>query len=153
MDTTLTTGVSKIVGKVVGVNYPLGVLVYALHLPLVVLFIIILPCLIIIVFEIMHITKILQEKDEENAEDKYDKAVAKKLRSFRSGAKWKRNGYSYYGNVNDCYMNCESCEEKGDCPYTKEIEKQNGKNKHARFFRRSRKPSVFVCCIYCISCI
>ena len=74
IDTTDTDSFNYVIGKVVWANFPLGWLVYALKTPAVVTCVIIIPCLIIIVLEIIKIVNVLgdgkREKIKEEARQK-----------------------------------------------------------------------------------
>ncbi len=67
IDTSQTESFNYVIGKVVWANFPLGWLVYALRTPVVVVCLIILPCLIIIAFEIVKIVNVLGEGKREKA--------------------------------------------------------------------------------------
>lgn len=74
IDTSDTESYNYVIGKVVWANFPLGWLVYALKTPAVVTCVIIIPCLIIIVLEIVKIVNVLgdgkREKIKEEAQKK-----------------------------------------------------------------------------------
>lgn len=74
IDTTETESYNYVIGKVVWANFPLGWLVYALKTPAVITCVIIIPCLIIIVLEIVKIVNVLgdekREKIKEEAQQK-----------------------------------------------------------------------------------
>lgn len=74
IDTTDTDSFNYVIGKVVWANFSLGWLVYALRTPAVVVCLIIIPCLIIIVLEIVKIVNVLgagkREKMQEEAQRK-----------------------------------------------------------------------------------
>ena len=65
IDTSETDSYNYVIGKVVWANYPLGWLVYALKTPAVVVCLIIIPCLIVIVLEIVKIVNVFGEKKRE----------------------------------------------------------------------------------------
>lgn len=67
IDTTDTDSFNYVIGKVVWANFPLGWLVYALRTPAVITCVIIIPCLIIIVLEIVKIINVLGESKREKA--------------------------------------------------------------------------------------
>lgn len=67
IDTSKTESFNYVIGKVVWASFPLGWLVYALRTPVVVVCLIILPCLIIIAFEIFKIVSVLGEGKREKA--------------------------------------------------------------------------------------
>ena len=74
IDTSDTESYNYVIGKVVWANFPLGWLVYALKTPAVVTCVIIIPCLIIIVLEIIKIVNVLgdgkREKIKKEAQEK-----------------------------------------------------------------------------------
>ena len=74
IDTSDTESYNYVIGKVVWANFPLGWLVYALKTPAVVTCVIIIPCLIIIVLEIIKIVNVLgdgkREKIKKEAQQK-----------------------------------------------------------------------------------
>lgn len=59
IDTSEVDSPNYIVGKVVGKSYLLGLLVYAFKNSIGIIFLVIVPCLIIIIFEIMRIVRVL----------------------------------------------------------------------------------------------
>lgn len=59
INTSLEESPNYIIGKVVGQSYALGVLVYAYKSPVGIICLIIVPCLIIMIFEIIRIVKVL----------------------------------------------------------------------------------------------
>ncbi len=66
---TMIDGPNYIIGKVVGQSYVLGLMVYAFKSPVGIVCLIIIPCLIIIAFEIMKIVKVLG-KDKKTIQQK-----------------------------------------------------------------------------------
>lgn len=84
IDTSDTESYNYVIGKVVWANFPLGWLVYALKTPAVVTCVIIIPCLIIIVLEIVKIVNVLgdgkREKIKEEARQKEEEIEALKRR-------------------------------------------------------------------------
>ena len=68
INTTLKNSTNYVIGKVVGVNYPLGLLMYALKTPVGLICIVILPCLIIIVLEAVKIASVLSAEKREKAQ-------------------------------------------------------------------------------------
>lgn len=56
-----------VIGKVVGVNYPMGLFIYALKQPIGLIFIVIVPCLVIIAFEVFKIISVLNEDKKAKA--------------------------------------------------------------------------------------
>ncbi len=58
IDTSAVNSYNYVVGKVVGQSYPLGLLVYAFKSPVGLVCLIIIPCLIIIVFEILRLARV-----------------------------------------------------------------------------------------------
>ncbi|MGN1093357.1 MAG: hypothetical protein ACI4SC_00050, partial [Candidatus Neoclostridium sp.] len=73
IDTT-ELGVNYIIGKVEGQSVVLGFLVYAFKTPLGLIFIIIVPCLIIIAYEVVKIVSVVgADKKMKHAKEKEDK--------------------------------------------------------------------------------
>ena len=74
IDTSDTESYNYVIGKVVWANFPLGWLVYAFKTPAVVTCVIIIPCLIIIVLEVVKIVNVLgdgkREKIKKEAQQK-----------------------------------------------------------------------------------
>lgn len=58
IDTTAVNSYNYVVGKVVGQSYLLGLLVYAFKSPVGLICLIIIPCLIIIVFEVLRLARV-----------------------------------------------------------------------------------------------
>lgn len=69
IDTTETESYNYVIGKVVWANFSLGWLVYALKTPAVVTCVIIIPCLIVIVLEIVKIVNVLGESKREKIKE------------------------------------------------------------------------------------
>ena len=76
IDTSDTESYNYVIGKVVWANFPLGWLVYALKTPAVVTCVIIIPCLIIIVLEIIKIVNVLGEGKREKIKEEAQKKDA-----------------------------------------------------------------------------
>lgn len=76
IDTTKVNSPDYIVGKVVGVSYPLGLFVYALKTPVGLVCIIIVPCVIIIIMEILRIVGVLSADKKKALKDKEEKQQA-----------------------------------------------------------------------------
>lgn len=74
IDTTATESFNYVIGKVVWASFPLGWLVYSLKTPVVVVCLILIPCLIVIILEIVKIVNVLgdskREKIQEEARQK-----------------------------------------------------------------------------------
>ncbi len=72
IDTSLTDSPNYIIGKVTGQSYVLGLLVYAFKTPVGIICLIIIPCLIIIAFEVMRLVKVFgkDKKEKLQAEKK-----------------------------------------------------------------------------------
>lgn len=70
IDTTKADGLDYIIGKVEGQSYFLGLCVYALKSPVVLVFIIIVPCMIVIAYEVVKIITVLNKdkKDRQQQE-------------------------------------------------------------------------------------
>ena len=76
IDTSDTQSFNYVIGKVVWASFPLGWLVYALKTPVVILFLIILPCLIVIALEIIKIVSVLGAEKREKAKEEAEKKEA-----------------------------------------------------------------------------
>lgn len=68
-----STNYNYIVGKVTGQSYVLGVLVTAVSQPLGIVLIVIVPCLVIAVLEIVKIVSVLNADKKKKAQEKFDK--------------------------------------------------------------------------------
>lgn len=70
IDTTKADGLDYIIGKVEGQSYFLGLCVYALKSPIGLIFIIIVPCMIVIAYEVIKIVTVLNKdkKDRQQQE-------------------------------------------------------------------------------------
>lgn len=70
IDTSLTESPNYIVGKVVGQSYLLGLLVYAFKKPVGLVCMVIIPCVIIIVFEVLRLMRVFgnEKKEKQKAE-------------------------------------------------------------------------------------
>lgn len=69
IDTTIEENPNYIIGEVVGKSYILGLFLYALRDPIGILLIVIIPCLIIIILQIIKIVSVLHsdKKEKENS--------------------------------------------------------------------------------------
>lgn len=67
IDTSKTDSPNYIIGKVVGQSYVLGVIIYAFKTPLGIALICIVPCLIIIIFNVGRIIKVCSKDKKEKA--------------------------------------------------------------------------------------
>lgn len=65
IDTSLTDSPNYVVGRVTGQSYLLGLLVYALKMPVGIVCLIIIPCLIIIIFEILRLVRVFGREKRE----------------------------------------------------------------------------------------
>ena len=67
--TTEQIGLSRnyVIGKVVGQSYLLGLAVYAFSQPICVVFLIVVPCVVIILLQVQRIIRIMREEKAENA--------------------------------------------------------------------------------------
>lgn len=67
--TTEKIGVSRnyVIGKVVGQSYLLGLAVYAFSQPICVMFLIVVPCVVIILLQVQRIIRVTREEKAENA--------------------------------------------------------------------------------------
>lgn len=70
IDTSLTDSPNYVIGKVTGQSYILGLIVYAFRTPVGVICLIIIPCLIIIGFEIARLVRVLSADKKEKAKEK-----------------------------------------------------------------------------------
>ena len=61
IDTSIPNNTNYVIGKVTGQSYPTGVVVSFLAQPIAIILVIILPCAIIIILEVIRITRILNE--------------------------------------------------------------------------------------------
>lgn len=67
IDTTIPDSLNYIIGRVTGQSYFLGLMVYAFRQPVGIIFLIIVPCLIMIAFQVMRIIKVVGEEKKEKA--------------------------------------------------------------------------------------
>jgi hypothetical protein len=72
----------EVVGKVEKVSYPIGLLLYALTQPVGLICIVILPCLIIIVFEVIKIVRVFgrEKKEKDQVEKEKQQSEIEELR-------------------------------------------------------------------------
>lgn len=70
IDTTVAENLNYIIGRVTGQSYLLGLLVYAFKQPVGIILLIIVPCMIIIVFQVMRIVKVIGEEKKEKSNEK-----------------------------------------------------------------------------------
>lgn len=75
IDTSDENSPNYVIGKVVGHNYPLGLLVYALKSPIGLIFIIFIPCLVIIIFEVIRIINVLNAEKKAKAKAKEEEQL------------------------------------------------------------------------------
>lgn len=82
IDTSLVDSPNYIIGRVTGVNYPLGLLVYALRSPVGIVCIVIVPSLIIITAEVVRIVNVLtaDKKEKRKQEQQAQKDELEELR-------------------------------------------------------------------------
>lgn len=73
IDTSIVNNTNYVIGKVVGQAYLLGVVMSFLMQPLGIIFIIILPCLIIMFFEIFKIVKVISDEKKAKKQEEDDK--------------------------------------------------------------------------------
>ncbi len=78
IDTSLADSPNYIIGKVTGQSYLLGLLVYALKTPVGIVCLIIIPCLIIIAFEVMRIIRVLSKEKTEKIKAEQEQIKAEK---------------------------------------------------------------------------
>lgn len=70
IDTSLTDSPNYIIGKVTGQSYFLGLVIYAFKTPVGIICLIIIPCLIVIGFEVVRIVKVLGKDKKEKVKQK-----------------------------------------------------------------------------------
>ena len=70
IDTTKADGLDYIIGKVEGQSYFLGLCVYALKSPVGLIFIIIVPCMIVIAYEVVKIITVNKDKKDRQQQEK-----------------------------------------------------------------------------------
>lgn len=75
IDTSDENSPNYVIGKVVGHNYPLGLLVYALKSTIGLIFIIFIPCLVIIIFEVVRIINVLNSEKKAKAKAKEEEQL------------------------------------------------------------------------------
>jgi hypothetical protein len=75
INTAQTTSPNYVVGKVVGTSYLLGLLVYAVKQPLGIILIIILPCVLIIGYEVIKIVKMFNKEKKAKAEIEHQETL------------------------------------------------------------------------------
>ncbi|MBQ4268217.1 MAG: hypothetical protein IJB97_01050 [Clostridia bacterium] len=73
---------NSVIGKVVNVNYPIGLLLFSLENPIGLICIVILPCLIIIVFEVIKIVRVFgrEKKEKDQVEKEKQQSEIEELR-------------------------------------------------------------------------
>ena len=93
IDTSLEDSPNYVIGKVTGQSYVLGVLVYALKTPIGIVFLIIIPCFVIITFEILKLVNIFSkekklkiEQEKKMQEDEIEK-LKRQIEELQSGNK------------------------------------------------------------------
>lgn len=82
IDTSLTDSPNYIVGKVTGINYFLGLLIYALKTPVGICCFVILPSLIVIVLEVIRIANTVG-KDKKEQKAKIEEAQRSEIEELR----------------------------------------------------------------------
>ncbi len=82
IDTTVAENLNYIIGRVTGQSYFLGLLVYAFRQPVGIILLIIVPCMVIIAFQVMRIVKVLNEekKEKSNAQELKQKSEIEELK-------------------------------------------------------------------------
>lgn len=78
IDTSDVASLNYIIGKVTGQSYLLGLLVYALKTPVGIVCLIIIPCLIIIAFEVMRIIRVFSKEKTEKMKAEQEQIKAEK---------------------------------------------------------------------------
>ncbi len=77
IDTSLDeTSPNYIIGKVTGQSYALGVIIYALKTPIGIIFIVIVPCVIVMLYEGMRIIMVIKQDKDDKIKDEQDKKNA-----------------------------------------------------------------------------
>lgn len=91
IDTTDTDSPNYVIGKVTGKSYALGWLVYALKTPVGIVCIVIVPCLIVAVFEIVRIVNVLGEGKRQKAKEEIE-ALKRKIARLEGREDDENNG-------------------------------------------------------------
>ena len=93
IDTSLTDSPNYIIGKVTGQSYVLGLLVYAFKTPVGIVCLIIIPCLIIIAFEVIRLVKVFgkDKKEKQQAEKKKQEDEIEELKRQLAELQNKKN--------------------------------------------------------------
>lgn len=92
IDTSDVNSTNYVIGKVTAVSYPIGAVIYALKQPVGLVLIIILPCLIIIVLEVIRIINVVGEdkkkkaKAEKEQQQKEIEDLKRQLSAMQAGA-------------------------------------------------------------------
>lgn len=76
INTSLTDSPNYVIGKVTGQSYLLGLLVYAFKTPVGIVCIIIIPCLIIIAFEVMRLIRVFGKDKKEKIKAEQEKQAS-----------------------------------------------------------------------------
>jgi len=96
IDTSIPNNTNYVIGKVVGQAYLLGLLMSFLMQPIGIIFLIILPCLIIIMLEITKIIKVFssekRQREKEDAQKKEEELMALRSRLAQLEVAIGRNG-------------------------------------------------------------
>lgn len=91
IDTSLDDSPNYIIGKVTGQSYVLGLIVYALKMPVGIVCFIIIPCLIIIVFEVIRLVRVLGRDNKDRMKAECEKQASEIERLKRQIEMLKRN--------------------------------------------------------------
>ncbi len=110
IDTSDEQSFNYVIGKVTGTNYFLGVIISALKSKLGIVLMLIVPCLIIVVFEIIHLVTLLGEKKKAEAKAKEEEKNAELEELKRQLAELK----SAVGNNSQPTSENGNTEEKSD---------------------------------------
>lgn len=92
IDTSLTDSPNYVIGKVTGQSYLLGLLVYAFKTPVGIVCLIIIPCVIIIIFEVLRLVRVFGgEKKEKLKAERQNQAneieeLKRQLAALQKGA-------------------------------------------------------------------
>lgn len=93
INTSLEDSPNYIIGKVIGQSYVLGLLVYAYKTPVGIIFLIIIPCLIVMAFEIIKLVKVLNEDKKSITQRQADEIeeLKKQLARLQESENQKKN--------------------------------------------------------------
>lgn len=138
IDTSLIDSPNYIIGKVTGQSYLLGLAVYALNTPVGLICFIIIPCLIIIAFEVMRLIKVFgkdkkekikaeRQKQADEIEELKRQLAALQLATTQNGANQSaanQNGEAQFPDKNGFVAEEQKTEESTDTEMQEERDKQ-----------------------------